>query len=473
MAVPKKSIFLYISSLVLTLIEFAFSEPVQYCRYGHNAQGPSEIDFCMGVTMHYNSSSHSHDMYLTMNVPRISSLGWTAIGLGPSMTGSLMFIIYGDPHSHEGPIVSIRTVDGHHQPKLLSQSQMRGADLRVLQASWMSGAEDILSVGKIAIVCYSCEKWPGTPVSASATSQPWIWAWNDNQDIPVYSYDAHLDMHKHHAGNGGWGNFYVDMARSISTAKYPPSLPPLRVGVARLGTSDSPQSASGVLNLIKSNPIPAIHGFLMVVAFYILFPFGVIAMRSGSPKSYKYHWIIQLIASLFTLCGLILGLVMNHRISTVHQWIGISLGTYLFIQALLGWQHHRVFVRIRRRHWASYLHIWLGRLTLILGWTNIITGMLLSRTSVSWIASMAGLIAVNALFLSIWIWRAARRQARSKAATYRSAPEPAWTQPKNSKQDDYFALGTIDEDEASDYENPKESKNPPQQYDPVPQQPST
>ncbi|EQL38622.1 hypothetical protein BDFG_00190 [Blastomyces dermatitidis ATCC 26199] len=465
MAILGRYLLVSIYALILFITTFTVSEPVQYCRFGHNEHGPSSVDFCMGVAMHYNRSSLHHDMYLTMEIPRTSALGWTAIGTGSSMRGSLMFIIYGIPSDQHGPIVSIRTVDGHTQPQLVSQNQMGGADLRVLQASWMQGSR-AMTTAKIALVCYSCEKWPGAPISAQASSQPWIWAWNDKQDIPVYSYDVHLDMHKHHAGNGGWGNFYVDMARSVSTAKTPPSLPPIRTGMPRLGTSDSPLSAGGMISSIRDNPISSIHGFVMFVAFFILFPLGTIAMRSGSSKAFKYHWFIQLVASLFAWSGIIIGLLMNHHINTVHQWIGVSLGSYLFIQGLLGWQHHRVFVRIRRRHWASYSHIWLGRLTLILGWTNIITGMLLSGASVSWSASMACIIAINALVLSFWVWKASRRQLRATAD--QTTSQAVWPEPK---QGDYFALGTIDEDDDTDSEEERENnkkKKTHTQYDPAP-----
>ncbi|EEH10710.1 conserved hypothetical protein [Histoplasma capsulatum G186AR] len=451
--------------LILFFAAFVLSEPVQYCRFGHRENGPSEVDFCMGVTMHYNVSSNHHDMYLTMEIPRESALGWTAIGTGSSMKGSLMVIVYGNPSDQHDPIVSIRTVDGHSQPKLVSQDQMGGTDLRVLQASWVQGTRG-MTVAKIALVCLSCEKWPGAPISAQAPSQPWIWAWNDNQDFQVFSYDAHLRMHKHHAKNGGWGVFYVDMARSVSTVESAPSLPPIRTGISRLGTSDSPTSAGGLVSSIRENVMQSIHGFVMFIAFFILFPLGTIAMRSGSSKSFKYHWSIQLVAALFAWSGAIIGLLMDHNINTLHQWIGVFLGAYLFIQGLLGWQHHRVFVRIRRRHWVSYSHIWFGRLTLVLGWTNIITGMLLSGTSTTWIASMAGLIAVNALVLSFWIWKASRRQLRTKVSPAdEAASQSLWPDPK---QGEYFALGTIDEDDGTDSEGERENKkNNRAPYDPV------
>jgi hypothetical protein len=130
-----------------------------------------------------------------------------------------------------------------------------GMDLRVIRSSWLlddtpsspSLDQDIGNKGPsytawVSLVCYSCRLWPGTDISALSISQPWIWAWNSKQNFDVYAYDAKLDMHKHHAGAGGWGNFWLDMGRSVIMAKYPPSLPPIRPDVERLGASDTPMS---------------------------------------------------------------------------------------------------------------------------------------------------------------------------------------------------------------------------------------
>ncbi|EDN07775.1 predicted protein [Histoplasma mississippiense (nom. inval.)] len=384
--------------LILFFAAFVLSEPVQYCRFGHREDGPSEVDFCMGITMHYNVSSHHHDMYLTMEIPRESALGWTAIGTGSSMKGSLMMIVYGNPSDQHDPIVSIRTVDGHSQPKLVSQDQMGGTDLRVLQASWVQGTRG-MTVAKIAVVCLSCEKWPGAPISAQAPSQPWIWAWNDNQDFKVFSYDAHLRMHKHHAKDGGWGVFYVDMARSVSTVESAPSLPPIRTGISRLGTSDSPISAGGLVSSIRENVMQSIHGFVMFIAFFILFPLGTIAMRSGSSNSFKYHWSIQLVAALFAWFGAYYwpfdGPSHKHPPPLVCPWLD---------------QHYYRHVAVRNQH---YLDRFYGR-----------------------------------------------TDCPDEAASQSLWPDP--------KQGEYFALGTIDEDDGTDSEGERENKkNSRAPYDPV------
>ena len=254
------------ASLTLSILQalwaiVASGEPIQFCKFRFPSAEHDEIDFCMGALMHRNISSNAYDMYLTMTVSRQkdSALGWTAIGPGNIMDGALMIIVYGDPLSQEDPIVSIRTTTIHHQPTLLAQKDMPvGMDLRVIRSSWLPGGnqkdqhlQSPSHVAWVSLVCYSCHLWLGSDISADSTSQPWMWAWNPKQKFEVFSFDAHLDMHKHHAGAGGWGNFYLDMSRSISTARFPPSLPPIRAEVTNLGASDLPMTFSNsALNLI-------------------------------------------------------------------------------------------------------------------------------------------------------------------------------------------------------------------------------
>jgi Cytochrome domain of cellobiose dehydrogenase len=461
MLLPLKIFLQYVLAATLLLSVPVSAEPVQYCKFGYNAREErSEVDFCMGLLMHQNLSTNTHDLYLTMTLTRSSPLGWTAIGAGNVMKGSLMFIVYGDPNSSESPIVSIRTSEGHHQPKLISKADAGGADIRVLRADWVPSTEGFtpsnpLYVAKISLVCYSCHLWPGTEISATSRSQPWIWAWNSRQDIPVYSYDAHLDMHKHHAGNGGWGNFYVDMARSINTAKSAPSLPPIRPQTATLGASDLPLDREGMLNWIISEPKVRAHGFIMTVVFLALFPLGTFAMRSRSAKSFKYHWVIQLTASILAVIGIFNGLLIDPVIWTVHQAVGITLVVALGAQGILGWRHHVGFVKDRRRTWISHAHVWLGRSIIVAGWSNIVTGMRLGGYSHTAVMAVAGLMVLEFVGLTFWIC-AANRKSRRKMSQNARAINPGW-----NKELQYFAVGDMDSDDETPEDGSNVSGDPP------------
>lgn len=453
-------LYIYIVALVILLSSVALAEPVQYCQFGSYAENgaPETADFCVGMLMHHNLSSNAHDLYLSMTVGRSSNLGWNAIGTGQVMAGSLMFIIYGDPESQHSPIVSIRTVDGHHQPKLVTKGDMGGADLRVLQSRWMpnldvSSRNSARSIAKVSLVCYSCHEFPGSAISASATSQPWIWAWNDKQEFPVYSYDAHLDMHKHHAGNGGWGNFYADMSLSINEWKGIPSLPPIRKNVATVGTSDSPIGPAGLLLWLRNKPIVHLHGFIMGIVFFVLLPLGVFFMRAKSSKSFKYHWIIQLAASVLTLVGTTIGIEMGGKINTAHQWAGCVLTLILGIQGVLGWRHHVRFLQIKQRTWISYFHIWLGRGFLIAGWVNFLGGMSLAGHNRVWVILVGALVVIGVLTLSVCVWTSHLRHFRKGKDDTEKDSYGEWPRGRTGS----FVVGD-DEDESEEPE-PNEGKN--------------
>jgi len=453
---------IFLTALLITLhaVVPTMAEPVQYCRFGH---AQNEADFCMGVTMQHNHTTSAYDLYLSMSVTRSSSRGWTAIGTGHSMAGSLMFIIYGDPYStpRHNPIVSIRTVKGHFQPTLVTRTDVGGADLRVLQTSWMAqgdtfqgnlnnpGVESRVRVAKVAAVCYACARWPGSPISPSSGSQPWIWAWNNQQEMQAYTFDAQLDMHAHHAGNGGWGVFYVDMARSRSDGFQLPSFPPLRSGVERLGTSDSPIGLAGLVGSLKSQPaVVVVHAFSLGIAFLFVFPVGVVAMRSGLAKAFRYHWVLQVVASALAGVGIVSGLVMSRGRAFVaaHQWLGVAVGVGLGLQSLLGWRHHVVFLRIRRRTWLSHGHIWLGRLIFCGGWANLVSGMLLSGHGRA-AAVLVAMISVEGVGFVLWRLATLGRWMRSGQAP--NADSTALT----GAAETYFAVGDeSDGDESGDGE---------------------
>lgn len=438
-------LFSILSTVVILFANLVAAEPVQYCKYGAET---NEVDFCMGMLLHHNQSTASHDLYLTMSItrPGRTSAGWTALGLGEVMEGSLMFIVYGDPMAQEQPIVSIRKSLGHRQPTLVVPEDMNGADLRVMRSDWLdSPSPPGSAVAMVSLVCYSCHRWPGTEISVDSESQPWIWAWNSKQEIPVYTYDAHLKMHVHHAGEGGWGNFYVDMPSSVNNWHNAPSFPPIRPGLHALGAGESPGiSMAYGISWLKHNPTLHLHGVIMGTSFLVLFPLGIVAMRSGRSDAFKCHWIIQLVASGLTVAGSILGLVLRPRIETLHQIFGIIVVASLGVQSVLGWRHHVKFLQLRRRTWLSHFHIWLGRFMLIGGWSNILTGLVLLGYS-SLFLSVGGLIiGLEAVGLAFCLWRLKKRSSRLDAVGKRQE------QGYDHDETRYFALGeSEDEDNVS------------------------
>ncbi|KAK3315601.1 hypothetical protein B0H66DRAFT_347492 [Apodospora peruviana] len=205
-----------------------------------------------------------------------------------------------------------------------------------------------------------------------------------------------------------------------------------------------------------------IHGVLMWTAYLILFPLGVVLMRTPSRKGnpFKRHWIIQLIATACAWTGALVG--MSHtRWSlphTPHTILGSTIALALAVQGVLGWRHHMDFLKIRKRTWISYTHIWLGRFVVVGGWTNVLIGMShhqhhLAGVSTTVIAGV--LIGVEAVGICVYLWLAQRRAAASKGGLGKEGDEAeahALTGGTRSG-DEYFVLGMSDEEGDDDEED--------------------
>lgn len=419
--------FLILPLLFSPQWQLASAEPVQYCRFGDSEDPNQYVNFCVGVVVHQNVSTLSYDFLLSYTHMRYngSNLGWTAIGLGKYMEGSLMFIVYGDPMSNQAPLVSIRVAAGHQQPTLVTRTDAGGADLKVVEAAWVKptgvagDTDGDNHVARVHLICYSCDLWPGSAISATAKSQPWIWAWNPDQDFPVYSFDAPLTMHAHHSTSGGFGNFYVDMARAVNTFPGPVSLPPIRPGVSMLGTSETPAGLRAAVSTITLDLTLYLHALLMGVAFFALFPAGILAMRFGAKKAFRYHWILQLAGSTSVCCGMILGLIMRWKIHTVHQSIGIAVAIAIGFQSFLGWRHHVKFLQMGHRTWLSDSHALLGRLIMVAGWCNALLGMMMCGYSIKAMVIAGLLESLEVVGILLWIWRMSSKETTRRDDTDR------------------------------------------------------
>lgn len=480
--------------LLLSLLGFCLlffsptglAEPVQYCKFGSLNKPKPQIDFCMSLIMYQNATSSSHDMYLSMTVTRRnkSALGWTAIGVGQRMKGALMLIVYGDPSSKGSPTLSLRGATGNSQPRVIDDpNNIGGADLRLLSSAWSSSLESPSdSIAEVSMVCYSCNLWPADQkISAEAAAHPWMWAWNEVQKFSTFANDAPMRMHRQNEGAEGFGNFYVDMARSINTDSSPPLPPPIHPKIEEIGTSSSPSgiaagtvpeasapeviapasttsevtapAATAPIATAPTVAVPAattasftrnnawhLHGFLMSISFLCFFPAGIFVIRSGSPKAFRYHWILQLSASSIVLLGVFLGLYLAPEISTIHQRVGLIIALSVVAQGLLGWRHHMVFLRIRRRTWLSYSHIWVGRFVMLAAYSNLISGMLLREYS-SFLVLLMGIAAVAVVSaLVVKLWRAGKAGRSGKQSFAMKAA-------RQGAEENYFALDEDEDDE--------------------------
>ncbi|KAK1570184.1 uncharacterized protein LY79DRAFT_479275, partial [Colletotrichum navitas] len=458
--------------LLLQLVHSAVAETSQYCRFGHD---DGEVDFCVGVSIFHNHSRASHDLYLRLHVTQSSSgKGWNAIGSGPTMAGALMFIVYGDPLSGRDPTVSVRTVtsNSHQSPRPVKAVDTGLANVRLMQSEWLrtKGADEAdVFVASVAAVCYGCSRWPGSPIDVSDTSHPWIWAWNDRQHMSRADYAVDAGMEVHNFGAGGWGLFYIDMQRSTGHSASSPQIQP---GVAAIGASTFPRetstflsnaenASSGITSLLVALGrfglglgLGHLHAFFMTTAFLFLFPMGVAAIALGSSSSFRYHWVLQTLASSLAVIGAIVGVIISHRqpFWTSHQVAGIVILLLILMQAVLGLRHHFVFLRIRQRSWVSHAHIWSGRFILVSGLGNIVSGMAMAGHATGagiWLVLVFMLL--GAASLALWICIARRRSRMASPGFPENATgAAAW------RLVDASNFGLCDD---SDGESPEDSKD--------------
>jgi hypothetical protein len=189
-----------------------------------------------------------------------------------------------------------------------------------------------------------------------------------------------------------------------------PPTPHIRPGVGSIGAFEGHIEASSHRKRFFSWNI---HGLLMSVAFLIAFPVGSVSIRLRSPKCFQYHWVIQLLASVLVVAGVIVGLVLSHRLRAAHQFVGIGAAIGLGLQGLLGWRHHIIYMRTKRSSKVSILHVYLGRLLMVLSWGNILSGLSLAGFSKDMLLGVALFVSIEATGMWCLMWSASRRQTNS------------------------------------------------------------
>ena len=147
-----------------------------------------------------------------------------------------------------------------------------------------------------------------------------------------------------------------------------------------LTSSDTIPQVSGNDNVtnksIGMSPLVIIHAIFLGGSFLILFPLGIIALRWF--KWVRVHWMLQIFATGVCLAGLIIAIVFSHRdaeyntFNQGHQIVGIIVVIPLFVQALLGYKHHRDYKKTAQKTIISTSHIWLGRTLVVMGMVNIV-----------------------------------------------------------------------------------------------------
>jgi len=134
------------------------------------------------------------------------------------------------------------------------------------------------------------------------------------------------------------------------------------------------------------------HGIVMMGAYLILMPLGIIFARYGKrllqEKWFPYHWIAGVLATVVMATGFGLSLwghsyksgeaFFGKGKTTQHRLLGFIVVGLSFLQPLLGYYAHIAWDASRKAvpWWPDKAHWWIGRIVFLAGAVNIYIGML-------------------------------------------------------------------------------------------------
>ncbi|KAF1809343.1 CBD9-like protein [Eremomyces bilateralis CBS 781.70] len=356
----------------------------------------------------------SGDLYFRLSAPAVYS--WFAIGTGSRMKGSLMFIIYSSANK-TGITVSPRRAYGNSEPIYDSSIQLDiiHPDPGQAHANGISGDQYFLTAH-----CKSCLRVPDPWIDLTKKDQSWIFALG----VPGSRYAMNTDdksapLRRHDS----FGSFTMDMVAASTQSDDDVDIPPL-------GTA--PQGAQMVGSLHEDfNQASWAHGSIMCVAFLIVFPMGIIAVRIM--ERVKLHMWLQGFGLFLSLCGMSVGIYLTPLFNrskhfSAHQIIGVIVMAFLFTQFAIGFLHHRKFMRTEQTTPLIKIHkLALGPVTLLLGLANAGLGFAFAQNSFYLIPYIVILVLVALVFAATTGWKFFRGKRGPKGA--RPGPYPSGPQP--------------------------------------------
>ncbi|KAL3447072.1 hypothetical protein BJX65DRAFT_104167 [Aspergillus insuetus] len=167
------------------------------------------------------------------------------------------------------------------------------------------------------------------------------------------------------------------------------------------------------------------HGLVMGIAFGIIFPLGAILLRVIRSKYGVYaHISAQLIGYALMIAGLATGIrvgkILDRLHNNGHTILGTVIVVFLLIQPFIGFWHHHKFKKTQSTGWWTHVHIWVGRLFLLLGIINGGTGLKLADNTTGGIIAYA---VVAGVFGVAYIAIAALRQGKVILKDKETTPE--------------------------------------------------
>ncbi|PCD25429.1 hypothetical protein AU210_014536 [Fusarium oxysporum f. sp. radicis-cucumerinum] len=342
-------VFTFVLAFLGTIVH---ASPASYCD-------ASSSKVCYSWALPSSTSS----LYIRLEAP--TTYQWVALGTGSGMSGSTMLVIYQDGSGN----VTLSTRKGH------------GHDMPIYQA--MSGIKLVEGSGVSNNTMVANIYWKDASIQGTAD---WISAWKKGSALDTS--DASSEFAEH----DGTDSFSVDLSKAIVSGTSNPFL-------NSSNTTPSDNSVSGGGG--GEDHTGSAHGVIMAVVFLVGFPIGSVLMPLLGKWLIHASW--QIIAFIGMWIGFGIGKVAADRdgdwFHETHVVLGTIVCVSMIVQPVLGWMHHKNYVKHQRRTTISYGHIWYGRGIMIVGIVNGGIGLQLSGASAGLIAaySVVGIL-VSAIY---------------------------------------------------------------------------
>ncbi|KAI9767457.1 MAG: hypothetical protein M1840_005686 [Geoglossum simile] len=380
-------------------------------------------------TFSLNVDKNSSDIYF--RIVANADKSWVAVGAGPEMKDTLMFVAYQAKDSRKVTL-SPRIATGHFEPAYASS----------INITLEPGSGITKNIFTVNARCSNCRRWgKGGSLALDSRNQDFIYAWGPTTST-IESDSKTATIQRHIA----YGSFTMDLVQAAAGDAGVPEDTRSHNGTEAVG---DPHADYEILL--------SVHALLMLGTFVILLPVGVLLLRIIQKP--KLHSIAQVFGTIIVLIGGGLGIFLSYSynltrtFTTAHQIIGLILMALLVIQSVLGYLHHRAYVRTQRHSVYTLPHIWHGRIVILLGAVNGFLGFRLAgRSTLSYLIS---LLIFTISYATIYIVSRKRLRRKREALSnprLRNPHDPDFIRPDSRSDDIPLASHAAPPAYQSDYE---------------------
>jgi hypothetical protein len=235
------------------------------------------------VTISINvPNDNSNTLFYHFSAPATQE--WVGFGLGGQMAGTLMFITYA---SEDGKNVTVspRIATSHVMPQHTSD----------VTVDLLPGTGIIDDLFVVNAKCNNCRSWNGGKIDITDESQRMIWAAADEGTLESNDLNAQISKHE------GYQFFNLNLKAATGTG-----------GVPVVSASNLTVDDDGIIGDDGHfRGASGFHAFLMVAAFLIVFPGGVLFLRVF--EKVWLHWGVQSAALVMTIVGMGVGIAISKR----------------------------------------------------------------------------------------------------------------------------------------------------------------